>query len=213
MSPDARLTLTELSQRARLPVPSIKLYLREEVLPRGDLGAPHRGYYGAAHLRRLELIVMLRDVAGLSLPAVRAVCRVLDADGGLPDGRSVARALDALGRGEERPRRRQRELSSARRELLGFLRGRGIRVRADAVAVAELAAAMVAMRRVVGLPLEARALGPHLDAATAQAGRELQASRGFAPAPPATSALAAVLWEPVHVLLRRIAHEHLGGYG
>ncbi|HEX4620552.1 MAG TPA: MerR family transcriptional regulator, partial [Myxococcaceae bacterium] len=152
MPTDGRLTLTELSQRARLPVPSIKLYLREEVLPRGDLGAPHRGYYGEVHLRRLELIVMLRDVAGLSLPAVREVCRVLDADG----SRSVTRALDALGRGEERPRRHQRELRATHRELLGFLRGRGIRVRSDAVAVAELAAAMVAMRRVVGLPLEAR---------------------------------------------------------
>jgi DNA-binding transcriptional MerR regulator len=208
---DDKLTLTELSQRARLPIPSIKFYLREEVLPRGDLGAPHRGYYGAEHLRRLELIVMLRDVAGLSLPAVREVCRVLDADDERRGGRSAAQALDALGRREERPRRRQRELSSARRELLEFLRARGIRVRAGAVAVAELAAAMVAMRRVVGLPFDARALGPHLTAATAQAGRDFQSCRQLADGFPATSTLAAVLWEPVHVLLRRIAHEHLGG--
>jgi DNA-binding transcriptional MerR regulator len=201
---DDGLTLTDLSQRARLPVPSIKFYLREEVLPRGNLGAPHRGYYGAEHVRRLELIVMLRDVAGLSLPAVRDICRVLDSEGGPLRGGSVAHALDALGRRGERPRRRRRELLTARRELLDFLRAHRIRVRPDAVAVSELAAALVALRRVVGTPFDARSLAPHLDAATAQAGRELQVNRSFFP-------LAAVLWEPVLVLLRRIAHEHLQG--
>jgi DNA-binding transcriptional MerR regulator len=74
----------ELSKRSGVPVPTIKYYLREGLLPAGVLTSPNQAHYDDEHLRRLRLVRALVDVGGLSIAAVRDVLTTIDTrDGSL----------------------------------------------------------------------------------------------------------------------------------
>ncbi|NKE62739.1 MerR family transcriptional regulator [Lentzea sp. PSKA42] len=68
----------ELSKRSGVPVPTIKYYLREGLLPAGVLTSPNQAHYDDEHLRRLRLVRALVDVGDLSIAAVRDVLAALD---------------------------------------------------------------------------------------------------------------------------------------
>ena len=68
----------ELSKRSGVPVPTIKYYLREGLLPAGVLTSPNQAHYDDEHLRRLRLVRALIDVGGLSIATVREVLGVVD---------------------------------------------------------------------------------------------------------------------------------------
>jgi len=70
--------MAELSERSGLPVPTIKYYLREGLIPPGDPVGATRARYGEAHLRRLRLVRALVDVAQLRLDVVRSVLEGID---------------------------------------------------------------------------------------------------------------------------------------
>jgi DNA-binding transcriptional MerR regulator len=63
----------DLSRLAGVPVATIKYYLREGLLPPGELTSPNQARYGDAHLRRLRLVRALIDVGGLSVTTTRRV--------------------------------------------------------------------------------------------------------------------------------------------
>lgn len=67
------MKISELSRLAGVPVSTIKFYIREGLLPSGELSQRNQAMYGQAHLERLDLIRALREVAGLSLDTVRDV--------------------------------------------------------------------------------------------------------------------------------------------
>ncbi|MGC7096659.1 MerR family transcriptional regulator [Amycolatopsis lurida] len=67
------MRVAELSRRTGVPVPTIKYYLREGLLPPGELTSPNQARYGDEHVRRLKLVRALLDVGGLSVAAVREV--------------------------------------------------------------------------------------------------------------------------------------------
>ncbi|WP_030471876.1 MerR family transcriptional regulator [Lentzea aerocolonigenes] len=69
----------ELSRSSGVPVPTIKYYLREGLLPAGELTSPNQAHYGEEHLRRLRLVRALLDVGGLSLASVKEVLGLIDA--------------------------------------------------------------------------------------------------------------------------------------
>lgn len=71
----------ELSKRSGVPVPTIKYYLREGLLPAGVLTSPNQAHYDDEHLRRLRLVRALMDVGGLSIAAVREVLAAVDGRG------------------------------------------------------------------------------------------------------------------------------------
>jgi DNA-binding transcriptional MerR regulator len=74
----------ELSKRSGVPVPTIKYYLREGLLPAGVLTSPNQAHYDEEHLRRLRLVRALVDVGGLSIASVREVLGAIDTrDGSL----------------------------------------------------------------------------------------------------------------------------------
>jgi DNA-binding transcriptional MerR regulator len=208
------LTISELSAASRTSVATIKFYLREGLLPEADLSAERRAFYGEVHLRRLRVIFALRAVGGLSVQTIREICRVLDGRGPRPVPEAVARTMDALAR---RPKSgRTREVATARAELLEFLQSKDLRVRPRAGTLVDLAAALVALRHVIGPEVGPRELEPYLDAMCALADRDYRANRHLFADPaaaPEAAALAAVLgtvlWEPVLVLLRRVALEHV----
>ena len=70
------MRISELARAADVPVATVKFYLREGLLPEGELTSATQARYGEAHLERLRLVRALTGPAGLSLAAVR---RVVDA--------------------------------------------------------------------------------------------------------------------------------------
>ena len=65
--------MAELAARSGLSVATIKYYLREDLLHKGEASGATRTRYDDSHVRRLRLIRALTDVAGLRLETVRQV--------------------------------------------------------------------------------------------------------------------------------------------
>lgn len=84
------MRISELSEHSGSPVPSIKYYLREGLLHRGERTSPNQARYDGSHLRRLRLIRALTEVGGLSLADTRSLLEGID-------GNSVSNH-DLLGR-------------------------------------------------------------------------------------------------------------------
>jgi DNA-binding transcriptional MerR regulator len=204
------LTVSQLVGESQTPLSTIKFYLREGLLSPGDLRAAHRAFYGEAHVQRLRLIRVLRDVGHLPIPAIRDICRLLDGEGSRDWARVIAHVIDALGRRE--PVVHDSEAVGARREVLRLLATKGIGVRRNSRAVTDLASALVGLRRALGADVSAETFIPYLDAMCALAERDFEVNKHLVTSA-ASAAMGAtyatVLWEPVLVLLRRVAHEHL----
>src|SRR3954469_13987781 len=73
-----RMRMAELSAESGVPVATIKYYLREGLVPAGELTSPNQAQYQAKHLQRLKLVRALLDVGGLSIVDVREVVRAID---------------------------------------------------------------------------------------------------------------------------------------
>ena len=86
------MRISELSDVTEVPVPTIKFYLREGLLPRGRSIATNLADYDESHVRRLRLIRALTEVGGLPLTMVRTVLGAVD-DPDLP----MHEALDPHG--------------------------------------------------------------------------------------------------------------------
>lgn len=72
------MRIAELSRAAGVPVPTIKFYLREGVLPAGERTGRNQASYDETHVRRLRLIRAMVDLGGLSLAAVRDIVAAVD---------------------------------------------------------------------------------------------------------------------------------------
>jgi DNA-binding transcriptional MerR regulator len=72
------MRIGELSRTAGVPVPTIKYYLREGLLPPGDLSSPNQASYGPRHVERLRLVRALLEVGRLPIAAIRDVVADLD---------------------------------------------------------------------------------------------------------------------------------------
>ncbi|MDH6125246.1 MerR family transcriptional regulator [Kitasatospora sp. GP82] len=75
------MRIGELSSRTGVPVPTIKYYLREGLLPVGERTSPNQAQYGDAHVRRLKLVRAMLDVGKLSIASTREVLNAIDAPG------------------------------------------------------------------------------------------------------------------------------------
>lgn len=74
------MRISELSERSGLSVPSIKYYLREGLLHRGERTSPNQARYDESHLNRLRLVGALTDVGGLSVATTRELLAVIDGE-------------------------------------------------------------------------------------------------------------------------------------
>lgn len=70
--------ISELSERTGVPVHTIKYYLREGLVPSGEVTARTRATYDESHVERVRLVRALVEVAGLPITAVRSVVAALD---------------------------------------------------------------------------------------------------------------------------------------
>ncbi|WTF82719.1 MerR family transcriptional regulator [Streptomyces sp. NBC_01594] len=138
------MRIGELSRRSGVPVPTIKFYVREGLLPAGQLTSPNQASYDSGHERRLKLIRALLDVGGLSLAAIGDVLHTID-DPAQPVHNVLgvaAKRITALEGSEPGP-----ELEDAREEVAELLVRRGWRAAAHSPAGETLAEVLVALRR------------------------------------------------------------------
>lgn len=199
------MRISDLSRESGIPMPTLKFYLREGLLPAGERTARNQATYGAAHLRRLHLIRVLVDVGGLSLQAVRRVLAALEREGA-PLHEILAEAHTAL---RHDSRSDDPLLAPVRAETDAWLKRLGWKLGDATPARDELAAALLALR---GLGWEA---GPEVFGRYAQHASELaEAEIAYvAEAPRAETAVEAtvigtVVFERALVALRRLAQEH-----
>lgn len=84
------MRLAELSSRSGLSTATIKYYLRAGLLAPGLTEDSTWAHYDEGHLRRLRLVRALTEVAGLSLNDVRLVVDAVDASGSEHQTRGAA---------------------------------------------------------------------------------------------------------------------------
>ena len=72
------MRMSELARRGGVPVATAKYYLREGLLPPGELTAATQAQYGDSHVERLRLVRALLGPGGLSINAVRHVLDAID---------------------------------------------------------------------------------------------------------------------------------------
>jgi DNA-binding transcriptional MerR regulator len=140
------MRIGELSAASGVPLPTVKYYLREGLLPAGRRTARNQADYGPEHLARLRLVRALVEVGGLSVADTRRVLEAAD-DPELPLDDVLGEAHQAV-TNRPTPARPEPAWSGARELVLQTARGRGWRVSADAPALdraADAAAAVLAM--------------------------------------------------------------------
>jgi DNA-binding transcriptional MerR regulator len=138
------MRIAEVSRVTGVPVPTIKYYLREGLLPPGELTSPNQASYGDLHVRRLRLVRALVDLAGLPVVQVKEVLEGLDSD--------TMSLHDQIGRAH-RAITSHRQLTSvtpdteaAAAQVDALLKSRKWKVDADAPALTTLTETIAAMR-------------------------------------------------------------------
>jgi DNA-binding transcriptional MerR regulator len=124
------MRIGELSRRSGLPVPTIKFYIREGLLPPGRPIGPKQADYDESHERQLRLVVALLEVGRLSVATIRAL---LDAVGTGEHAISLPEVLDVVNSSLSSSRRVEDNEHHARaRELVTeLIHGRGWRLNGE----------------------------------------------------------------------------------
>ncbi|GAA3080518.1 DNA-binding transcriptional MerR regulator [Kribbella aluminosa] len=138
------MRIGELSKATDVPVPTIKYYLREGLLPAGELSSPNQASYGETHVRRLRLIRALIELAQVPVATVKEILESLDADTE-PLHEQIGRAHRAL-----TPTRRLSATDEARTaataQVTELIHDRGWSVDPEAPALATLIDTIAALR-------------------------------------------------------------------
>ncbi|MFE6936915.1 MerR family transcriptional regulator [Streptomyces sp. NPDC057699] len=216
------MRIGELSRRSGVPVPTIKYYVREGVLPAGTLTSPNQARYDDGHERRLRLIRALLDVGGLSLSAIAEVLEAVDDPGqpvhkvlGVAAGRIIP---EESGKPEESGETDEAEdveaaegagpeSADAREEVAALLARRGWYVDADNAAARSLAGVLAALHR-VGHGAFVELLDVYADAAEPVARADLDYVRRRVAREDLVESVVVgtVLGEAMFGALRRLAH-------
>ncbi len=156
------MRISELSAASGVPIPTIKYYLREGMLPAGEQISATRASYGEDHLRRLRLIRALLEVGRLSIASIAKVTAAVD-DTSLNLHRVLGTAHYAIAPAVE-PHASGEEWARARAEADAMIADLGWQVDPGAPARDELAQAVLTLGR-LGMPADGEALRPYADAA------------------------------------------------
>lgn len=201
------MRLAELSRRSGLSTATIKYYLRVELLPPGTTESSTWATYDESHLRRLRLVRALTDVAGMTLEEVRGVVEAIEASDSAHQARGAVQwPLSPM------PKAEPSAASLARVDQLLDRHGWAVAEhsphrRSLAVALDTLAELDFAATDEV-LDTYAEALVPVA---------EVEVSTVAAEAEPVIAAerlvIGTLLYEPVLLTIRRMAHEAVSGRG
>jgi DNA-binding transcriptional MerR regulator len=89
------MLVSELAERADVPLATVKYYLREGLLAPGETTGPRRAEYDASHLRRLRILRALREVGGAPVSALQVIIDAVE-DDSRPEHALVCEISDAL---------------------------------------------------------------------------------------------------------------------
>jgi DNA-binding transcriptional MerR regulator len=87
--------MSELADRAEVPVATVKYYLRAGLLAPGRRSGPRLALYDDAHLRRLRVLRILREVGGIPVTALQQIVEAVD-DESKPEHEVLCLVADAL---------------------------------------------------------------------------------------------------------------------
>lgn len=201
------MRISELARRSGVPIPTIKYYLREGILPRGTRTAPNQAEYGDEHVHRLRLVKALTEVGGLSLEATRSVLAAAD-DPDMPIHEVFGVAHSRLRLSSPHPQQ-SKALEEARDEVDRYLARLGWRVKANAPPRQDLARALVVLRG-LGWEIGAEVFDPYARVANEIASWEIAQLPEDAPRARRIEGVVVgtVVFEVVLTALRRLAEEH-----
>lgn len=198
------MRISDLAVTSGIPIPTIKFYLREGLLPTGQTTAPNQARYTDEHLRRLRLIRVLVEIGGLKLEAVKRVLEAIEGDEPLHGTLAAAHAALPV-----RDREGGAEVASARVETDAWLATLDWDLGADNPSRDDLASALLALRR-VGWKVGPEVFGRYAEHADALAADEiayvaLDEDRAEAVE---RTVVGTVVFERALAALRRLAQEH-----
>jgi DNA-binding transcriptional MerR regulator len=201
------MRISELSRAAGVPIPTLKYYLREGLLPPGEPTARNQADYSDEHVRRLRLIRALAETGGLKLRDIRTVLDAIDEERlSIHDLLGVAH--HALGPAESEDDRSP-EAHLARKQVDRFIADLGWRVSRDAPARRALTRALVALRN-MGWDAEPDVFEPYARAIE-QVARQEVASVGESDSRTEAvqqAVVGTIVFETAMLALRRLAQEH-----
>jgi DNA-binding transcriptional MerR regulator len=205
------LRISELSRRSGTAIPTIKYYIREGLLPGGTTTAPNQAKYEDRHLARLELVRSLREVADLGIPTIGRILQAVDRVSARGVGAShLPLALRALSPGLIVPRGMERVYAEAEKKVDALVKQLGWRaITRQTAGRADLVRALVGIGRYWRSPMPYPALAEYGKIAERLAHLEIPDDWNPAVAPADTlryAVLGTVLFEPVILALRRMAH-------
>jgi len=196
------MRISELAAASGVPLPTVKFYLREGLLPPGDAIAVNQARYEESHLRRLRLIRALTEVGGLPLKSVNRVLEAID-DEHLPLHELLGVAHYALEPSAPADAGAMRDVVDALLDDLGW------NINPEAPARRTLGRALATLSD-LGRAVSPAVLRRYAEAADSLATAEVaavpaEASRGEAVE---SVVVGTVLYEAVLDALRRLAQEH-----
>ncbi|MET0388485.1 MAG: MerR family transcriptional regulator [Polyangiales bacterium] len=202
----ARMKISELSQASQVPLPTIKFYIREGLLPAGRRTSKNQADYDSSHLGRLALIRELQ-AAGMRLDTIARALQAADT----ATEHYVIAAVDALERPVQAPVDPEQDIYKRAGQILAsVIKRRGWKVSADDIAVQDATRALaMIMQGFGGDEDDAESLDVYAEAADLIAAHEvpdgmnLDASREEVLR---YVMLGTVLFEPFVLALRRMAH-------
>ncbi|MEV1053084.1 MerR family transcriptional regulator [Streptomyces sp. NPDC049887] len=202
------MRLAELSERSGVPIPTIKYYLRERLLPPGHRISATQAEYDEGHLRRLRLVRALIQVGRIPVATAREVLAAV-ADGGLDPHVRLGAAVWAIPHGAETDEddpatETARRTADALLEQLGWTFGQ--EAGAQSPAYRMVVSGIATMVR-LGYPCDTGQLLPYARSAAELAVADLDLVERYEPGEEQVEAAVAltVLYEPVLLGLRRLA--------
>lgn len=200
------MRIGELSRRTGVPVPTIKYYLREGLLPPGELSSPNQASYDDRHVHRLKLVRALVDVGELSIAAAKDVLAAIDSPG-LPVHSMLGRAQRAVISSRARTDDESRE--SARREVAELFERRGWAIKEHSVSRQALVEVLATLRS-LGHDDFIELLDDYAAAATTLATAEIDwiSQDTTSDVMVERAIVGTVLGDSLMITLRRLAQEH-----
>ena len=194
------MRISQLSERAGLPIGTVKFYLRTGLLPAGRQINATQADYSDSHLERLRLIRALIEVGRLSVAEIQGVLEAID--GSLPVGEGLSKVHQVTSlKGRDAS---DIEIAAAH-EIVTSL---GWTIERDSPHLTSLARAIAALDS-IGLPPSSTRLKVYAEAASHVARSDVDWVLDAPSERQVELALVnAVLWESLLSSLRRLASEN-----
>jgi DNA-binding transcriptional MerR regulator len=202
--------MAELSRRSGVPTGTIKYYLREGLLPPGEPTAPNQAEYGQQHLDRLDLIRALREAAGLPIATIGRVFAAMESHREDTPPEYLSIAVGALSEPLIVPEDQIGEYARAQDQVAELLELLAWNVDPDSPGHDDLVRSMVGVHRFLpGLITDTEKLLPY--GRTVRSLADVEIPETYDPAVDRAavlrfSVLGTVLFEPVLLALRKLAH-------